>query len=103
MALASDESIGAFEPVIVLDGELDLASTGDVWEAVRAELEVGAGPVVLDLQAVTFIDSIGVKLLLDVRKLAADLGRPLSFVRPSEFARRVLRLTGVDRVLGLEG
>jgi anti-anti-sigma factor len=79
------------EPV----GEIDLATVDYVHaqiDAARTEARL----VFLDLREVTFIDSAGVRLVLESsRELAAD-GGELVVVRGPAEVRRVFDLVGLD-------
>lgn len=77
--------------VLRLTGELDLATAPDVLAAVEAETnDGGPGRLVLDMSAVSFIDSTGVRTLLEANRLA---GEDLSLLAPSPAVTRVLELT----------
>jgi anti-sigma B factor antagonist len=77
--------------VIRLSGELDLATAPGVLAAVEAEVaERGARAVVLDMRDVSFIDSTGVRTLLEASR-AADSA--LTLLAPSHAVTRVLELT----------
>ena len=82
------------EQVIVVSGEVDLSVTDRLWGCMAVAIAAG-GPVVLDLQQVTFIDSSGLNLL---GRAHHDLGdRPELVVvrRPSPQVSRVLEMSGV--------
>jgi anti-anti-sigma factor len=80
-------------------GEADL-STRDVLDARLRELwDCGWEDVVVDLREVTFMDSSGVHVLLAHHRHAAEHGHRFSVIDGSDAVRRVLELTGVDRVL----
>lgn len=85
--------------LIALEGELDLANA----EALEGELERalagGERAVVVDMTALTFIDSTGIALLIATVGRVEDSGR-LRFV-PSQAPAvvRVLEVTGVDQRL----
>ena len=69
------------------------------FEEVRGILEEGPRHLVLDLSAVTYIDSATIGCLVEIHRLVADLGGAL---RLSGLQRRVhgmLSMTGVDRFL----
>jgi anti-anti-sigma factor len=76
--------------VLRLDGELDLATAPELSAAVQQAFAGGAHPVVLDMAAVGFIDSTGVRTLLEAQQLA---GRDLVLMAPSGAVTRVLDLT----------
>jgi anti-sigma B factor antagonist len=87
---------------VIATGELDLATRDRLRDAVAASLR-GPGPVTLDLQAITFIDSTGLQALLELVTLARDgaPGGPLAILASDE-VRRVLALTGLDRHLAVD-
>jgi anti-sigma B factor antagonist len=74
-----------------LIGELDLSTADDLLGRVEDRLVEGRGDLVIDASALAFIDSTGVKALVDIaRRLGA--GRELVIVRPSPPAARTLEL-----------
>jgi anti-anti-sigma factor len=84
---------------VVLRGELDLATAGRLQAALDA---ANAHPVVVDLRGLTFMDSTGVRTLLQASDDAARAGRSLRFVMPAEGeARTTLAETGIDGILPL--
>jgi anti-sigma B factor antagonist len=82
-------------------GEIDVENAYEIREAVAAQL---AGPrpnrIELNLQHVTFIDSVGISALVGAFQLASVSGVKLVVTRPSRFAHRQLWVTGL---LGLFG
>lgn len=88
-------------PVIALGGEVDQAVVPGIQEAVRAAT-CGAEGWTLDLAGVTYLDSSGLRLLLDLERAAADGGQAFAVVPPRPgMALRALRISGVDRRLGI--
>ena len=75
--------------VIRLAGELDLAGAGRVSGAVARVAGEGRA-IVLDLREVTFIDSTGIRTLLDVEREAEGA---VALLSPSQAVLRVLELT----------
>ncbi len=80
--------------VIVAEGELDLVGGPRLISAIP---EAGEGPVILDLGSVAFMDSSGLRALLEARQACADAGRPFALARPSDAVRRVLELVDLAR------
>ncbi|MFN8109394.1 MAG: STAS domain-containing protein [Thermoleophilia bacterium] len=77
--------------VLRLDGELDLASAPGLVAAVRAASEARPDvQLILDMRHVAFIDSTGLRSLLECADLTP---RPLPLLDPSDPVRRVLELT----------
>lgn len=80
--------------VLRADGELDITTVPPVL-ATAASLVAGAQGLVLDLSAVTFFDSSGVRLVDRLSREAARVGARYRVVAPSgSTARRVLELVG---------
>jgi anti-sigma B factor antagonist len=80
--------------VIVAEGELDLVGGPRLISALPGE---GDTPVVLDLGSVAFMDSSGLRALLEARQACLDAGRPFSLARPSDAVLRVLELVDLAR------
>jgi anti-sigma B factor antagonist len=82
---------------ILVRGELDLASAGQLEAALE---DPGDGAVVVDLRGLTFMDSTGVRTLLQATEDAGREGRDLRFlVPPDGEARRTLTETGIEALL----
>jgi anti-anti-sigma factor len=105
-ALKTDEpfrvqiTAGVDEVRIVMSGPLDLGSAADVRQLGIA-LRGTVGPVVLDLGEITFLDSSGITALVGLKgELDLQL-RALSVLHVRPEALDVLRMVGVDELLGL--
>ncbi len=85
--------------VVRLVGELDVDSARRCASALEQAVSEGSTVIVLDLTALTFCDSSGVRTLLSLQRGAADAGRELRVRGVDGPVAEVLRLTGVDRVL----
>jgi anti-anti-sigma factor len=82
--------------VVVLQGEIDLATAGEIDDAVRSLLAPGrCSRIRVDLSAVTFLDCAGVRALLEARRQAARKGVEFGIVHAHDGPRKVLMLTGV--------
>jgi anti-anti-sigma factor len=79
------------------EGELDAFAAPDLAEAFEGVS--GAGRVVVDLVAVSFMDSTALgQLVRGVRELQ-EQGRAARVVLPGGTARRIFELTTLDRAL----
>lgn len=78
--------------VIVVSGEIDLASAPKVESAIEG---FSGQPVVLDLRKVDFMDSAGLKVLLNQRARLEESGGNLRLVVGEGAVVRLLELTGV--------
>ncbi len=91
----------ADEVLIVAAGEIDVASCERLHEAIVPH---PGRRVVLDLAAVTFMDSAGIGTLVHAQQVLDLQGGSLTVRDPSEATRRVFELTGLTSVLlGAEG
>jgi anti-sigma B factor antagonist/stage II sporulation protein AA (anti-sigma F factor antagonist) len=88
--------------VVTLRGELDLATAGDVEEAVLGPVRDGRH-VVLDLRELEFMDSSGVRVIVAAHGAAQDGDGRLTIVRaaPGGAVQRVLEISGLEDVLEL--
>jgi anti-anti-sigma factor len=81
------------------NGELDIASRGELDLALTAAEAGGVGDVVLDLRGVSFMDSTGVHAAVEADRRCRAVGKSLRVVPGSERVQRVFRLTGTDALL----
>ena len=79
-----------------LGGELDMAVVAEFTEAVEPSVESG-GAIVLDLAALTFIDSMGAHAIFELSRRLGDRGC-LIIHAPRPRVARVLALVGVEKV-----
>ena len=95
VAVQRDEAVAT----VVVSGELDLATVPQL-SATVAEHH-GAGLLVLDLTAVTFIDSTGVRVLIQADRSCARSGSRLVVLAGDGPVRRLLELCKLDGRLAL--
>ncbi|MGN9893008.1 STAS domain-containing protein [Micromonospora sp. L31] len=83
-------------------GDLDIATAAVVQDALDAALDLpDTVELVVDLAEVPFLDSTGVAALLRGAAEAVGRGASLRVVDPQPVVARVLRITGVDSLVGL--
>jgi len=83
-----------------LGGELDMASAETLREALRSVVEAD-GRLVLDVGEITFIDSSGLRALVQLSE-QMDGAAPLVLSRVPSSVRRLLDVVGLDAVPGIE-
>lgn len=84
---------------ICLEGELDLASAGDLEdELVRAE-QTDVESIIVDLSGLRFIDSTGVHVLIGARARSIEDSSRLALLRGPPAIQRVFELTGIVDLL----
>jgi anti-sigma B factor antagonist len=90
------------DPIVVtMWGEVDLYSAPKLADAIGELIRRGHQEVTLDLSAVEFMDSTGVRVLVDVFEALRDAGGQPLLQAASAPVRRVLALTGLDGLLAL--
>lgn len=82
-----------------LTGELDLNCRRQFESTFQRTASVAAGNVVIDLSGLTFIDSSGLRMLLEVESQSRRDGFDLLFIPGQGQVQQVLELTGVDAAL----
>lgn len=85
--------------LVTLTGRLDLSTAPQLRQRLAEVVAAGHQRLVVDLEAVTFIDSTGLGTLVSGYKAARLAGGDLRLARPSDQARVILQLTTLDRVL----
>lgn len=89
--------------VLRVVGRIELGSASQLHEAIGANLELPApGPIVIDLEDVTFLGSVGLAMLAKLAAEAARSGRPLRIVvAANSLVSMPLELSGLDAELAL--
>jgi anti-sigma B factor antagonist len=96
------EDLPASRRLLRVAGEVDLATAPELAEALDTALKPHGQSVVLDLAEVDFIDTSGVRALLDGRRLATERGTELAVIAPpGSAARRLLEMTELIEALGV--
>jgi anti-anti-sigma factor len=85
------------DDVIALHGELDIASASTLDAALELVSDT-AGDLMLDLTDLDHIDSIGLTCLVKVHTRLEASGGRLVLRGPTRTVRRVLTVSGLDRV-----
>jgi anti-sigma B factor antagonist len=75
-------------------GELDLASAPELRKEIDQLVSVGFEHVIIDLRGLTFIDAVGLKLLLSLAEEAHAAGWRLVVIQGGSAVRRIFALTG---------
>ncbi len=87
--------------IVELEGELDLVSAPLLDDTLAGLALDGAATVVLDLRAVSFVDSTGLKAIFRARNAAGEHGRQFAVTRGSPQVERLLELTRLNEHLQL--
>lgn len=97
-----DFEAGRNQLTVRLVGELDEHTATQFREAVEARLDEDEGrDLLLDLGAVSFIDSSGLGAILGRYKRISQTERRMAFVAASPQVRRILELSGLLKIIPL--
>jgi anti-anti-sigma factor len=80
-------------------GELDLATVPEAEVAIIEARSLGAGPLEIDLAELTFVDSTGLRLLMEINSTCTQDGCALSIVPGPRAVQRVFDVAGVLEIL----
>lgn len=85
--------------VVVVRGEIDMASRPMLEDLLGEVVDAGARHVVLDFAGVTFMDSCGLSMIVTLLERLHDIGGRLCLAQVREPVRSVLVFSAVDTVL----
>ncbi len=88
--------------LLFLSGELDIATAGALEKRLKEIASVSAGPLVLDLEELSFLGSTGVRTILTVELHLEESDRPLILRNVAGMPRRTLEMTGILPTLTIE-
>jgi anti-anti-sigma factor len=92
--VAVGESAGA--PLVTLTGEIDLSNVDEVMFAIESSVSNTALGLILDLRALTYLDSTGLRLLFRLARQLHERDQHLTLVVPdTALIYRILVLGGV--------
>jgi anti-anti-sigma factor len=83
-------------------GELDIATTPALEQAIAEAVAEPGATLVLDLRELTFMDSTGLRTLAQTNARAEEHGFTLSIWRGSRQIERVLEISGLGGLLPLQ-
>jgi anti-sigma B factor antagonist len=85
--------------IMMISGELDLATISILKTAVSDQLGAAGGPVVLDLSELTFCDSTGLGSFVALHRQASSVGTTVSLAAPRKRLADLLPISGINQVV----
>ena len=85
--------------ILKLSGNVDLSETNDIKVAIAEEPKAGFKHLAINGEALEYIDSSGVALMLFTKKLATDQNLIFEVEALSENAQKVINLAGLGSIL----
>ena len=89
--------------VVTVEGEVDVYTAAQLRQTLDQEIADGPTRLVVDLDAVSFLDSTGLGVLVGRLKTVRNSSGWLRIVCTSDRILRVFRITGLDKVFGIHG
>jgi anti-anti-sigma factor len=89
------------ELVVRAAGELDIASAKSLEEELLSAIEGGASAINLDLGDLSFIDSTGLRVLLQAGELTVRNGKRFEIVKASRRMREAWEMSGLESAFPL--
>ncbi|MBT9257770.1 STAS domain-containing protein [Phycicoccus sp. MAQZ13P-2] len=89
--------------VVTVEGEVDVYTAAQLRQTLDQEIAEGHTRLVVDLDAVSFLDSTGLGVLVGRLKTVRNSSGWLRIVCTSDRILRVFRITGLDKVFGIHG
>ena len=85
--------------VLVVSGELDLATSPALADAVDQAQRSDSELLIVDLREVAFMDSSGLSVVVNAHRRAQESGRRFALVRGTPQVQQLLELTSVTDLL----
>jgi anti-sigma B factor antagonist len=102
MNLSIDKHVNGGVVRLAVAGEVDLASCDHLRIAIKDCLaDARTAELIVDLDRVTFLDSSGIRTLIQGRDLATGNGITYLVTNPNDIVHRVLEITGVLDLISL--
>jgi anti-anti-sigma factor len=89
--------------VLLVHGELDMATAPQLAAALLGAMESGDADVVIDLSGVSFIDSSGIATIVRSHHALQSARRGLTLRNPTNTVRRTFAISGLSGYLTLVG
>ena len=87
--------------LVILAGEIDVSTVGELYEELADLTRAGVCHVSLNVAEVTFVDSTGLSLFVSEHKRVESMNGELIIFSPPQQMRRVLEITGLETYLNL--
>ena len=84
-------------PVIALRGEIDISNVESVRADIDGFLDGRSGHVIFTVDALTFMDSSGIALLVEIHNRVGSI----ELQNPTDIVRRVIEITGLSETFGV--
>jgi anti-anti-sigma factor len=88
--------------VVRLGGQLDIGTADSLQACLNGLMRESPADVVIDLDRLEFIDSTGLRIVIDAWRQAGSAGHTVTLRRPRPSVATVLTITGLDKMMTVE-
>jgi anti-anti-sigma factor len=100
--LTVEEQRTSTDAVLLLVGEIDMATAGELRAAATRAIQDPPDRVVLDFSGVTFCDSQGLSTLISLNREVSAVSSTLVLANVGDFMGRLLEITGLRAAFTVE-
>lgn len=83
---------------IKINGEIDIYTAGSFKESVENAIDDGNKQIILDLSELSYIDSTGIGVLIELRKEGAEKNSTIVLKKPRKNIMKLFTLTGINQI-----
>jgi anti-sigma B factor antagonist len=95
----TEESLEPSGVVLSVRGELDVATAPEFRTRLNAAVDAGQSRLVIDLRAVSFLDSVALATLLHARRRMGEDGRLAVVVAADSYVRLIFEVAGMPQCI----
>jgi len=101
--LRASVAAGISGPVVILSGETDLTSAGQLSALIAAQLSGGTRQLTVEVSGLRFADTASIRTLVLAAKTLKERGGSLVLLRPQQTIARMLDLLGAAQMFTIRG
>ncbi|MFZ3148764.1 MAG: STAS domain-containing protein [Methanothrix sp.] len=88
-------------PIVSVSGRIDGATYKDLEAVLNELIDQNKSDIVLDLEGVVYISSVGLRVLLAAQKKVRPKNGAVKLVSLQPFVREVFEITGINRLFSI--
>lgn len=85
--------------MVSVRGEIDIYSIEKFRDTIEEKIKTQASEIILDCSELSYMDSTGMGVLIELRNKTKELGQKIIMMNPRPNIRKLLALTGVDKII----
>lgn len=85
--------------MVSIKGEIDIYSIEKFRESIEKEIQTQATQIILDCSELSYMDSTGMGVLIELRNRTKEMGQKIIMMNPRPNIKKLLALTGVDKII----